>query len=572
MARWFRRSDKHPGRPVWAIVVRRILATGLATLALALGGVMATGVVSSASAEPTAMPGDKVKARQVRLAARGAEPGTWGQARVRLSGNTESRYFVRGLDVSAPLSVQVIAERLDAPVQVSLHRHTWASAHAEGSTGSSGIYRFDGRAHGDVGVKLRSETGERVRATVLFWQGKPVPPSLAAVYAAPGTPRAAQAGMVSPTSGASVTSEAGWLPWVGGAAIALLLVGVGVWLGRRPRSAATPMLLAMALVAGSALGPAPPALAQSGAKPEQKPPDPFDVPAGSKPPRSEGSSKVPKDKDDAAPKPPAPAADKPPNPFDVPAGSKPPPAPPTPREGKDADAAADTSAGGGAAGAEAPPTPESGDYGSRIEAAEAHVRTLASQVADNRAEIERLRLLLESDRDNEPNAAHLPPMPLSCRPPPPRTPAGDSMLSASESRALDEAFDAAWEQFEECKRCYDQPLADFEAQILLYEKLRALYGDTKKYVTNVITTGDSLAKPHYLLENAWAAQKLDIRVTFAKTGQAYDAKLIEFNDKLSLILDRIGECETSVNNNPMWRRTSGLFFHQTMANSYKRAD
>ena len=56
----------------------------------------------------------------------------------------------------------------------------------------------------------------------------------------------------------------------------------------------------------------------------------------------------------------------------------------------------------------------------------------------------------------------------------------------------------------------------------------------------VIDTGDKAPKPHYLLENAWAAQKLDLRVTFAKTQQAYDAKLKEFNAKLTVTLDEIG--------------------------------
>ncbi len=515
--------------------------------ALTVAACLLPGAVVPVAAEPTALPGDKVKARQVQLAARADAPGAWGRAQARLNGDGEARFFVRGLDVSAPLSVQVIAERLEAPVRVSLHRHTWAAAHAEGITGPSGVFRFDGRAHGDVGIRLRSDTGERVRATVLFWQGDPVPRSLAAVYAAPGTPRAAAAGMTAPgpvqgagspgNAAGPASAGAGWLPWLGGAGIALLLVGVGVWLGRRPRRAIVPLLgaLAVAVVAGA--GMPGPAAAQSGAKPENKPPDPFDVPAGLKAPPVSSPDKDPK----AGKDPKADKADKAP-----------------------ADAGADTEADAS--------TPAAEGYRQRIEAAEAHVRQLASQVADNRAEIERLRLLLESDRDNEPDPANLPPMPLSCRPPPPAVRSGDGVVRPSESRALDEAFDAAWEQFEACQRCYHQPLADFEAQILLYEKLRSLYADTKKYVDRVITTGDALAKPHYLLENAWAAQKLDLRVTFAKTGQAYDAKLLEFNDRLGGILDRIGECEATVNNNPMWRRTSGLFFHQTMANSYKRPD
>lgn len=554
MTRWFARASRPTGRR-WSRA-RSAGTAGLTALALLAGAAVGLGAMAPAAAEPTALPGDQVKARQVRLVARASEPGTWGRAQARLNGDAETRFFVRGLDVSAPLSVQVIAERLDAPVQVSLHRHTWGAAQAEGSTGDTGIYRFDGRAHGDVGVRLRSSTGERVRATVLFWQGAPVPRSLAAVYAAPGTPRAAAAGMAAPPGAAA---GAGWWPWVGGAGVAVLLVGLGVWLGRRPRRGAVAGLCVGVAVLAAGAGLPAPVGAQSGAKPENKPPDPFDVPAGLKPPPVTSADKDGKPgrgpKDDKGEK-------------DAAAGSDAGPGSAAETEAEneaanEADIEPDASGG---------PAPDAGDYRARIEAAEAHVRDLASQVASNRAEIERLRLLLESDRDNEPDPANLPPMPLSCRPPLPAERAGDGVVRASDSRAMDEAFDAAWEQFEACQRCYQQPLADFEAQILLYEKLRSLYSDTKKYVDKVITTGDSLAKPHYLLENAWAAQKLDLKVTFAKTGQAYDAKLLEFNDKLSGILDRIGECEASVNNNPMWRRTSGLFFHQTMANSYKRPD
>ena len=132
--------------------------------------------------------------------------------------------------------------------------------------------------------------------------------------------------------------------------------------------------------------------------------------------------------------------------------------------------------------------------------------------------------------------------------------------------------DAQWENFERCQQCYAQPLSDLENQLLLYEKLRVYYRSTKDYVNNVITLGDKAPKPHSLIENAWAAHKYAINQTFSKTKQAYDNKLPELNDKLSSILDRIGQCETDYNNNPMWRDTAGIFFLNTMATSYKRTD
>ena len=199
-------------------------------------------------------------------------------------------------------------------------------------------------------------------------------------------------------------------------------------------------------------------------------------------------------------------------------------------------------------------------YQQRIAEAEQHVQTLSQQVSANRAELERLRLLLEQDRHNEPDADNFPPLPLSCKPPQIE---GDGLIRDG---------DAQWENYERCQQCYVQPLADLENQLLLYEKLRVYYRSTKDYVNNVITLGDKAPKPHSLIENAWAAQKYAINLSFSQTKTAYDNKLPELNAKLSSILDRIGQCETDFNNNPMWRQTAGIFFYNTMATSYKRSD
>lgn len=522
-----------------------------------LAGLLTGMAAAPLCAEPMAAPGDEIKASQVRLAARGTEPGRWGRIQVRLQGDGERRVFVRGLDVSAPLSVQVIAERMDYPVGVSLHRHAWAQAQARGSTGSTGTFRFDGRAHGDVGVKLVSETGAPVRATVLFWQGDPVPRSLAVVYAAPGTARAAEAGMGKVGGSAAESGGSGWL--TAGAALVLVTgVAAGLWWRGRVARTAAACLLGVGLAAGGwlATGGASPAWAQA----TPKPPDPFDVPEGWKPaPSRDSTTKDPKPSDAA----------KPPDPFDVPEGWK--PAPDRDSASKDpkddikpgeSEVAKEPAASPDTDTATSDASPPAEGYRERIEAAESHARELAQQVAANRSEIERLKLLLESDRDAEPQPDRFPPMPLSCRPP---LIEGGGVMRNAEA-------DAAWANFERCQQCYAQPLADFESQLLLYEKLRVLYNGTRDYVTFAIDLGDKLPKPHSLLENAWAAQKLSIRRSFDGTRKAYDAKLLEFNDRLSDILDRIGVCEAEHSGNPMWRQTTGLFFHRTMATSYQRTD
>lgn len=533
---------------------------------LALGAMLITTITTSGAA-PVAAPGDDTKASKLRLAAKDGEPGRWARAEARLSAGGEKRYYISGADISAPLSIQVIAQRLDVPVRVTLHRQSWAATEAEGTTGDEGLFRFEGRAYGDVGIRLRTAEGEATRATVLVWQGDPVPPTFLGVYAPPGSARAVQAagGARAPRPAPSLASDPAEPngPASGGtspvmiailAALVVIAALLGVLVFRRGGAKAASVLagVSLSIILGFE---AAPATAQQA--------DPFDVPKEmQKPPLD--ADKTPRGaKDAAAEGSPSPGGGAP-DPFDVDDKDwKPPPR----------DAAAEGPKPGETDPKEPFRTsdaPKDGDgsatYRERIEAAEQNARALADQVAANRAELERLRLLVESDRDNEVDPDRVPPMPISCRPP--VSAGGDAVMTLDASAAADEA----WENFEECQQCYREPLAEFERQLVLYERLRVLYSDTSKFVTKVISIGDQAPKPHYLLENAWAAQKTKIRVDFAKTQQAYDAKLEEFNGKLSDILDRIGDCETRLNGNPMWRSTSGTFFYHAMANGYKRTD
>src|SRR5690606_42037582 len=124
-----------------------------------------------------------------KLTEKAGEPGRWARSEVRLRGDGLKRVYVRGLDVSAPVSVQVIGERLDAPVEVTLHRHTWGKVEASGSTDRSGTFRFNGRAHGDLGVGLRSAVGMPTNASLIIWQGDPVTTSFHPLYCAHVTTR-----------------------------------------------------------------------------------------------------------------------------------------------------------------------------------------------------------------------------------------------------------------------------------------------------------------------------------------------------------------------------------------------
>ncbi|MEO3864717.1 hypothetical protein [Rheinheimera fenheensis] len=495
-------------------------------------------------AEPMAAPGDKIKAQQLKLAELPGKPGSWHSTEFRLQSGKEQRFFVRGLNPAAPLSIQLISAKPEQSANISLHRLSWIKADSQ-ATLQQGLFRFDGRAYGDVGIRIMPTGDANSTATLLLWQGEPVAKALVGIYQPP--PSSAN----DSNSSDRVEDQGSVLSWWQLAVVLLLvlIVALLVALLKRKHTAA---LVAAMMLAGAGLLPAPPLQAQlqdNKAPPKQQHENPFDIPKDAK------DAAVVGDKDKAASSGAAdkakPVGDK----EDKPAGDKDKPAIDKPGQqgGTDKDKTA----------AEQDKAQDSSDrkgYAERLAAAEQHVLQLAEQIGANRAELERLKLLLEQDRDNEPSADNLPPLPLSCKPP---QVDGDGIVRDG---------DAQWENYERCQQCYAQPLADLENQLLLYERLRVIYRSTKDYVNNAITLGDKIPKPHALLENAWAAQKFSINQSFEKTKQAYDAKLPELNDKLSEILDRVGQCETEFNNNPMWRQTSGFFFYNTMATSYKRSD
>jgi hypothetical protein len=484
-------------------------------------------------AEPMAAPGDKTKAQQLKLAEQPGKPGLWHTRELKLQPGKELRFFIRGLNPAAPLSIQLISAKPEQSANISLHRLSWIAAEHQ-ATLQHGLFRFDGRAYGDVGIRIVPDGDSDSAATLLLWQGEPVAKTLVNIYQPPEK----SAGSTNNTPADQSSAPSWWQLAV--MVLLVLIVALLVALLKRKHTAA---LMALLMLAGTSLLPAPPLQAQQDDKapPKQQQENPFDIPKDAK------DAAVVSDKDKAASGDAA-VKDKPAGDKDKPGADK-----PGQQGGADKDKTATEQD-------KAQDSSDGQSYAERLAAAEQHVLQLSEQIGANRAELERLKLLLEQDRDNEPSTDNLPPLPLSCKPP---QVDGDGIVRDG---------DAQWENFERCQQCYAQPLADLENQLLLYERLRVIYRSTKDYVNNAITLGDKIPKPHTLLENAWAAQKFSINQSFEKTKQAYDAKLPELNDKLSDILDRIGRCETDFNNNPMWRQTSGFFFYNTMATSYKRSD
>ena len=538
-------------------------------------------LAAAAWAEPAAPPGDEIKPVKLDYGERPGKEGRFAATELTVS-SAPARYYVRGTNVSAPFSVQVIAAARSRPLDVTLHRHNWGKAVQSGSTGSDGSYVFEGRAYGDVGIQLTSPDGAPARATVVFWQGAPATPSLARVYSNPEIAKATGTG----EGAGSASGGASPILYVIAGLLAVIAVSLAIMLTRRNKAGAAAILLIGGLTMAEVNAPAPAFAQVEELPPETDVPNPFD--AGKPPPAEDPRDN---DKDVTAGKP-----DEVPNPFDV---DKPPPE--TPRD-KDKDATAgkpedkpkeegppnpftgETTTGSGrpielkpedfdpsnapkdapAPGEETPaedpgPAPVDEGYGDRLADAEARINELNRQASANRAEIERLRMLVESDREMEPDPSNLPPMPLTCRPP-------------AVENEFDEEMSAAWDNYDACEACYREPFRELDELLLNYERLRIIYMSTADFVSTAITMGDTVPKPHQFVEMSWAQQKADIQKSFQGTKDAYDAKWAEFNDEMVGVLDALGQCEAEHNNNPMWRSTEGEMFYRTIKASYQRTN
>lgn len=509
-----------------------------------------------AGAEPALTPGDETKAIKLDYKDRPGGAGRLAATEITLSAEPQ-RFYVRGTDVSAPFSVQVIAASKDRPLDVTLHRQHWGKAVQSGSTGKDGSFVFEGRAYGDVGVQLTSPDGAPARATVVFWQGTPAAPSMAKVYTNPEQMKAANAGSAGGTGGTS------FIMYVIAGLLAVIVVFLGIMLVRRGKGGSAAMLLIGGMTLAAIQMP-PPSFAQG-----EDAPNPFDIGSEQKPAPSSGTPRelkpgevpnpfdvdgpVPeiqgdKDKDASAGKP----EDKPKDSFENPFTGETTTGSGRPIELKPEDF--DPS------NAPKEDAPVDDGYKDRLDQAEQRIQDLHREASANRAEIERLRMLVESDRKNEPDPSNLPPMPLSCRPP------------SIERGTSDNAAEAAWKNFDDCQACYREPLAQLDELLLNYERLRILYMSTSDFVDTAITMGDTVPKPHQFVEMAWAKEKAGIQKSFQQTKEAYDNKWAEFNDRLIGLLDEVGTCEANLNNNPMWRETEGRLFYNTIKASYQRTN
>ena len=178
----------------------------------------------------------------------------------------------------------------------------------------------------------------------------------------------------------------------------------------------------------------------------------------------------------------------------------------------------------------------------RMEEARSEIRSLRDQVTENTRAIAELRMLLEQDREAEPNPGDgVPPMNVDCK--------GD----------------------EACSRCLMSVEDEISELLGLFEKLRIIYSRYKQTHETAIFLGDSLAGYHSVSETVWGGIKVNMMADLKKLQNAYDDKFREFMQRLDRILDRADAC-LPPGTPPVSRSYDARILRNMLNISYKRTD
>ena len=150
------------------------------------------------------------------------------------------RLYLAGLDVMAPLVIQVFAKVPEKKIDVSLHRFMWEEDAWRGQTDENGDWAYVGRAHDEVGIMLKAT--EATAYYVLAWQGPAEKQrfGLAAVAAAPDSEALA-------TSIDDTSESTGFLKILSYLVVALVAFGLAKLFARK-RSSASLSVLAFTLL------------------------------------------------------------------------------------------------------------------------------------------------------------------------------------------------------------------------------------------------------------------------------------------------------------------------------------
>ena len=417
--------------------------------------------------------------------------------------------YLKGLNVLAPLVIQVFAKDPEKPVDVALHRFIWQKANLEGKTNENGNWGYTGRIHDEVGIALSAD--EPAEYYVLAWMGPEIDTAPRANLFAP-----ASTGSAGPTTSTN-TPAAGIPTWALIAIIALLAI-IAVLLLRNRKSGGS----AAALLVGVSL--------LTSYSHDAHASDPFAARLANVESNLSGVYsdieylmrqrwEIDRELDNV--------------------GSE------IDRIRARIQSLSDWN--------EFVNNRMNGFEDRMFRTEEAAARkfaaidtALAAQQFINEtltAHINQLYLLVEEDRVAEPDRSYggVEPMPSNC-------------------------FDNP-----ACAACFDSANERLQEQLDLYEQLRSIYATNQSFTEYAVMTGDALSGFHQLEQAEWYRQKLRIKEAQMGVTRAYNAKFDEFNLKLQGILQDIGACEARHGTDD-WYQRYGTLFYNSLINAYRNFD
>ena len=124
---------------------------------------------------------------------------------------------------------------------------------------------------------------------------------------------------------------------------------------------------------------------------------------------------------------------------------------------------------------------------------------------------------------------------------------------------------------QKCEACFKQPYADLQNTRFRFDKLRRLNKVTKDMLRDAISFGDAAAGlAGGMAPLAWNTEKIKIRAAEQNFNKSYDAKYEELLATLKDNLLGIAACESEIFGNEAWYDRFGFFYHQFMAEAYRR--
>lgn len=188
------------------------------TIALAAAGVIAWH--AHAMTQPR-RPGAKQEPFYTLTLQEGIAPAGKAGALSGRAGQEGHRIVTGNLSVVQPVTVLAIAADTAEPVRVDLVKGRWDEALRSGTTDASGRLVLKTRTEGNLGILVRSASGNPASYVVAVWAGDEMPSEPAPIFTAARGARDASGG-----SGGALVS--GVLPWFGGSLLVLALAGAFV--------------------------------------------------------------------------------------------------------------------------------------------------------------------------------------------------------------------------------------------------------------------------------------------------------------------------------------------------------